>query len=204
MTSATSFSATHQSMTLRPRRCERNSGRRPSGASRVAFAAAAKRAMILKDVVGHLVQERRPGLGLAPLLLDAGAPEVRADERRRPRHERRAHRRDAADLLPRLQPTDEVAQLASFGGRELGDQVGHEPLEVEALAMAGALGMLICLWTPGTRVTDARVTTGTRGTRLQFEAASCKGRVERLSGGSKSGERMATCPLITQRAVPMR
>ena len=63
-------------------------GRRPSGASRVAFAAAAKRAMIL-DVVGHLIQKRRPGLRLA-LLLDARAPEC-ADERRRPRHERRAH-----------------------------------------------------------------------------------------------------------------
>ena len=64
--------------------------------------------------------------------------------------------------------------------------------------LAGALGMMrrsCALGTPGT--------TGARGTNvLHFEAASCKGRVEGLSGGGKA--RMATCPLITRRAVPMR
>ena len=56
---------------------------------------------------------------------------------------------------------------------ELGDEVGHEPLEVEAAHL----------------LVSAPRTLGTN--ELQFEAASCKGRVERLSASLANGWRRA-------------
>ena len=60
------------------------------------------------------------------------------------------------------------------------------------LAMVGALGMLIRF----VDARDARDDGGARYNPLQFEAASCKGRVKRLSGGRRPGGRVPTRPLL--------
>ena len=62
--------------------------------------------------------------------------------------------------------------------------------------MAGALGMLICF----VDARDARDDGDARYNPLQFEAASCKGRVERPSGGCQACERMPTLPFLRDAA----